>query len=181
MKKIRDTFWPILYPPPHVKFGDTDQAPQPPSPRVPWQFSFYRKHSFLKTFAVKFSSKIDFKKWHVTFWLTPISPVSFGDTVATRSPPPQVSRIIWMAPLCVLCVCFCLYLCMHLCVSVPVIASMKGNLQSIFHLHSESIHGSIFKFGFFCSNIAIVRKQVRHWALFWPIKDWNNTPYCFFI
>jgi len=43
-------------------------------PGVTWQFSFIRKHSFLKTFVLKFSSKMD-KKLHETFWLTPRPPL----------------------------------------------------------------------------------------------------------
>jgi len=55
---ISHTFWPIVDPSlPHVSFGDTGS--DPPHPRVTRQFSFYKKHSFLNTFAVKFSFKMD--------------------------------------------------------------------------------------------------------------------------
>jgi len=63
--------------------------------RVTWQFSFYRKHSFLKTFSVKFSSKID-KKMTRDISVDPPRPCVIWWHF--REPPLRVSRIIWMAP-----------------------------------------------------------------------------------
>ncbi len=95
---ICDTFMAYFRPPsPMCHLVTQTWTPRPPPlPGVTWQCSFYRKHSLLKTFVVKFSSKMD-EKMTRDILVDPL-PLSFGDTVA-NPPPPRVSRIIWMAPL----------------------------------------------------------------------------------
>jgi len=64
---------------------------------VTWQFSFYRKYSFLKTFAMILVLKMDEKMTRdILGWPPP--PVSSGDMTLLWTSSLRVSRIIWMAP-----------------------------------------------------------------------------------
>jgi len=78
---IRDTFWVFLDPLPLVSFGDTGSDP------LVWRdnFHFTKKRNILRLSLWNLVQKWT-KKWHVTFWLTPL-PICNLVSLSRPSPP----------------------------------------------------------------------------------------------